>query len=446
MLELNLNQKPPSPEERKDIMLRHIDKGGVPVDYDRLIEYIAHSKVEQYEVGLKLARLMGTGEWYTSKKVFKAFFKNNGLTKGFNLTPTGDISLDDDSISSFISTNAYGNEISTIASLYKEYNYYDSQILQLPFILEHYKPTGLESIDGRRIVLIKPGVELQNTGRFGFNQPAFMNFPRYMKDLVVAPKGWNILSADSSQIEPKLTYEVFMRDPQILKLISIYNDVYYAVLHYVTMDESLIRNMTMEFTPMGITDELKAVRNRLKKYNNGVVYGSTHNSERDPLKDSFIKRVGQHPLRIKWKNEMLTKLDRGDRLFTTLFGTPIDVYNSKSYKSATNDVSRRNALENCIINNPMQGTAGDLMGFSLMATDDLFARKAPNSWISKFVHDEGQYCIHDSDYDAVIEEVSGHTSYHIDGVVTIFNDPIIGRKINKDVPISYSNLMDGFDI
>lgn len=440
MLYIPLDRKPPSIEERANIMRRHISKGGVPIDYDRLVEYMAHSKVEQFELGSKLLAATHSNDAYFSAKAFKNWAAKTGLRVGFNLTDGGAISFNDASIQSFINTNAYGDEITNIAKLFRVYNWHVSQISLLPGILEQYQPSGLESDDGRRLILVKPGVATQNTGRFGLVNPALMNLPRYMKDLTVAPRGWTILTADSGQIEPKLIYGFFMPDPQIHKLIEVEGDAYYAVLKYCQMPKEYIQQRVMDFVKTEITDELKELRQKLKTYGNGVMYGATSNRENDPLKQAYIERIGQHPLRIEWQKKLEAKLNSGQRLFPTVFGTPIDVYKSEKVINAKSETERQLALVHCIINNPVQGTAGDLMGFSLEATDRLIQQKAPNSWITKYVHDEGQYCIHNSEVDYVLEEISGHTAYDIGGVVKVYNEPKIGRKIHTDVPCSYEHI------
>ncbi len=424
-------------------MLKHINKGGVPVDYDRLVEYNVNAQINMDILGVKLLSKMNMSGKVFDQALFKTWVKKNNLIVGFNLTPSKTISLGDESIESFINTNAYGTEVTEIVKLFREYKKESSQVLQIPSILGKYKPSGLESADGRRLILVKPNVEPQNTGRFGLVQPALMNLPRFMKDLNVAPKGWTLLTADSGQIEPKLIYGFYIPDKQIQKLIELYGDAYYAVLHYCTMPLSDIKNQIMDFKLFEITSEIKELRQKLKTYGNGVMYGSTYNPEKDPLKQSYIERIGQHPLRIEWEQRLYKKLLSGQKMFPTLFGTNIDIYKSDKYINATTDTERDLALKHCMINNPIQGTAGDLMGFSLKASDDLINKKAPNSWITKFVHDEDQFCIYNKELDYVLEELSGHTSYNINDTVRIFNEPKIGRTINENVPCSYASLYKG---
>lgn len=423
-------------------MRRNISKGGVPVDYDRIIEYIAHSKVEQQELGSRLLALTHSNDSVFSSVSFKSWVKRLQLVKGFNLTDKGNVSFDDTSLESFIQTNAYGDEITEIVKKYRVFSYLGSQVLQLPSIINAYKPSGLQSADGRRLIMIKPGVETQNTGRFGLVNPAFMNLPRYMKDLVVAPRGWTILSADSGQIEPKLIYGFFLKDKQIQKLIEVYGDAYYAILHYCRMPQSDITNHVMDFTPVEITDELKSLRKRLKTYGNAVMYGSTSNPDNDSLKQKYIERIGQHPLRIDWQNRVETEILSGKTVFNTIFGTPIDISKSDKVRTARDDRMRMISMIHCGINNPIQGTAGDCMGFSIKFCDELISKKAPNSWITKYVHDEGQYCIYNDELPYVQEELCGSTAYDLGGVVKVFNDPVVGRHWNKDVPTSYTHLFE----
>ena len=437
MLELTTKMVPPSIVERVDIMRSNIRMGGVPFDYDRMVEYSTYSDVQCHVMGSKLLKLCNSNQREFTAAAFSKFVKDNNLTVGFNLTSRGNISLDASSIDSFLNTNAYSDSINDVVRKFKEWNYYKSQTRMLPEIIQKHPPCGLYSEDGRRVVLIKPTVHAQNTGRFGLRNPGIMNLPRYMTDLVVAPKGWTIVSADSGQIEPKLTYGFYLPDKQIQTLIALYGDAYYALLHYCQMPAEDIRSGKMDFVKAEITDELKAKRQRLKTYCNGVMYGSTSNKEHDPLKQAFIDRIGRHPLRAEWIGRLEEEINSGKKIFYTLFGTPIDIYNSKKYLEANSPQEARKVLSHCVINNPIQGSAGDLMAFSLRATNNLFHKKAPNSWITKFVHDEGQYCINNDELDYVLEEVKGHTSYRIDGRVEIYNDPIIGREIYDKVPFSY---------
>ena len=443
MLNISLDMKPPTIEERCNIMRRNISKVGITVDYDRFIEIISYTRYKRAELGSLLLTMLKSNEPEFTKNTFSKWVYEHKYFLGFTLTDNNAVSFKVSSIQSFIDTNAYGEEVSNIAKVYLEWNKLNSSISLLPNIIANNEPTGLETEDGRRIAILNPKVVAQNTGRFGFTDPALMNLPRTMKDIYVAPKGWTLITADSGQIEPKLIYGFYIKDPQILKLIDLYGDAYFGVLHYCKMPKEYIDKNVMNFKPVEITDELKALRQKLKTFGNGVMYGSTSNPEQDPLKQAYIDRIGRHPLRERWFNELREKLLAGQREFPTLFGTPIDIYKSEKYMTAKSEKLRMLALEHCIINNPVQGTAGDLMGFSLQASDELFRAKSRNSWIMMFVHDEGKYCVYNEDKDYILEELIGHTSYNIDNRVKIFNDPFIGRKLNSDIPCSYNNIKVG---
>ena len=438
MLRLTTDMTPPSVEERRLIMENNIARIGIPVDYDRLIEYRSYFSICSGEVVDDLLKFLKCTRLDSIRTSFKSWVKSNGLTVGFSSTTKGGLSISDSSLEDFINTNYYGDEVTNKVKLFQTYLKYDKLRSSFEFALTFTKPCGLESEDGRRIALVKPDVVSQNTGRFAFQNPAFQNFPRFCKDIVVAPKGWTIISADSGQIEPKLIYGFYLPDKQIQELIKVYGDAYFAVLHYCTMPQADINNGLMNFTKHEITDEMASMRQRLKTYGNGVMYGSTSNPDKDSLKQSYIDRIGKHYLRVQWQNRVEKELSEGKKVFKTIFGTPIDIYQSTKVRNALTEDERRMRLIHCAINNPVQGSAADLMGFSLRATNDLFRRKAPNSWITKFVHDEGQYCVYNDELDYVLEELQGHTAYNINDVVEIYNDPVFKRKISYDmVPYSY---------
>lgn len=435
MLYLNTaTDRPPTPKERVDIMVRNINRLGIPMDYDRLLEYCVHFKFQASLYEERLRSLLGIGTMDVKEGQVKDWIFNNGLERGFPTTPKGDISISVDALQSVIDRNLHPSEVIEVFKIIKEWNFNKAQALLLPNVINSHQPSGVETEDGRRVIFVTPTVTLQNTGRFGMSNPAVMNFPRYMKDLYVAPKGWTLISADSGQIEPKIIYGFYLKDPQINALIKLYKDAYYGVLHYCTMPREDIINGKMDFEPFEINEEKKALRQRLKTYGNGVMYGSTSNPEQDPLKQAYIDRIGQHPLRKSWFNDLESKLMAGQKEFPTLFGTPINVYKSEKYNAARDEKSKLLALEHCIINNPIQGTAADLMGFSLRATDKLLREKAPNSWITKFVHDEGSYCVYNEELEAVYDELKEHTSYCIDDDVIIYNDPHIGNPRTDIAP------------
>lgn len=435
MLELNTDMISPSPERRMAIIRKHLQIG-IPIDYDRLYEYVGHFTLEAEqlssalndEVGMKFSK-----DGFVGINEFTAWCNSNGITVGFDHTARGAISFNKQSIENFLNTNYYGDDVNVIVKAFAKCRNALKMIDFIPNLIKAFPASNMHSADGRRIGFIRPNIAPQNTGRFGYVDPAVQNFPSFMKDLVCAPAGWHIVTADSGQIEPKIIYGFFLQDPQIQKLIEVYGDAYYAVLHYCTMDKSML-GTTMDFTAKPITDEMAANRKRLKTYGNAVMYGSTSNPSKDPLKQAYIERIGNNPKRLAWAADLERRIYAGEHIFKSVFGTPIDIYKSDKYVKASSDRERLIALLHCAVNNPVQGTAADLMGFSLDASDKLLSRKAPNSWIVKFIHDEGQYCIHENDMDAVIDEIKGHTSYSIDGGrVVIFNDPHVDRELRKDI-------------
>jgi hypothetical protein len=158
------------------------------------------------------------------------------------------------------------------------------------------------------------------------------------------------------------------------------------------------------------------------------MYGSTENIAKDPDKELFIKYIGGHPSRIKLQKSVEDMIERGERIFYTAFGTPIDITNGPSdskYADHSSNEYFKHLVRNAI-NNPMQGTAADMMRFSVLKADSLLRRKAPNSIILQYVHDAGKFMIAESDYDNIIDELKEITSYQVEDWLPIYCDPVEG--------------------
>ena len=76
----------------------------------------------------------------------------------------------------------------------------------------------------------------------------------------------------------------------------------------------------------------------------------------------------------------------------------------------------------CAMNNPVQGTAADLMRLSIVRANNLLQRKAPNSVITEYIHDSGKFAIHEDDYHKVIDELKEITAYQVDDWIPIYSD------------------------
>lgn len=435
MLYLNTKtDRPNTAEQTVSILKYNLDKGGMFLDYDRMKERQNYGKMKQYKCGMELRKFLGErGSRCIKPSDYAKAIIATGKTEGLLLTPSGSFSMSEDSIKQFLAYGRYDDNVNTMYKLYQVMSYYSKQCDSYDKIFERFPICKEESYDGHRMLRVIPDMAIQNTTRIGYTNPAVQNFPKEQKDIWTVPKGYVYLAADSSQIEPKFTYGWFINDEQINYLIKINKDAYYAIVQYCTMPIEWIKEKRMDIEPLVITDEMKGLRAKFKTYGNAVMYGSTSNKDGDPLKAEFIKRIGHHPARIRWQEEVTEKVAKGERYFYSLFGTPIDIYNSEAYYKAKTPNEKQTALIHCGINNPIQCTAADLQKFSLNATNELFVTRSPKSFIMATIHDENKVAIWEDDYDKV-KEVAGYTSYCVDDKIYVYNEPNEGRIYNDDVP------------
>ena len=416
----------PSVNETLGILRRHNEMLPQLLDFDKVQMYLNKCLLESGKIKgplfecLKISSLSNI----TPADALKRLLTENGYAGYFKRTKTG-ISLEKGSIDQALSTGKMDKDTVAIIQAYQRYSNMNKSartlmgLLQLPIC-------DAVSYDNHRMLMVTPTWAPQNTGRVAMKDPAIQNFPREFQDLLTVPKGWTILHTDSGQIEPRVIYSAFIRDPQIQALINLYDDAYFGVLHYVTMPEQLIASGTTNFEKMQLTDEQKEMRKEIKTYQNAVMYGSTSNDKASPIKDALIRRIGQHHMRQAWLASNNRELAKGVTVFKSAFGTPIDISLSQKLNGLDGGEADYEFVK-LAINNPIQATAADLMRVSVDEANFLLGKKATKSYIVNYVHDAGTFAIHDDDYDKVADELADIVSYHVDGWLPIKAEPEFGR-------------------
>ena len=427
MIKVDKNTEIPSVSSTLGILQRHNSLMPQYFDYDKLNTYLAHCTLRATRIlpELREALEMSSSDMMAISSVLKLWVARQGISELFNQTKTG-ISMDEDSITSAIATGRLTDYQLNTIKMYQEYDKMTRykrtclSYLQCPIM-------NVPSFDGHRMIAVRPEWHPQNTGRVAMREPAVQNLPREFHDLQTVPKGWVLIHTDSGQIEPRVIYSAFLQDKQIQALINLYDDAYYGVLHYVTMDRGLIDSGITQFEKMNRPEaELKEMRKEIKTYQNAVMYGSTSNPSGSPIKQALIDRIGQHPLRLAWlkRNEQL--INQGETVFRTYFGTPIDISKSTKLEGKDGD-ERQYELMKLAINNPMQGTAADLMRLSVSEANKILSRETKYSYIISYIHDAGLFAVHESEYDRVADRLKDIVSYDVEGWLPIKADPIVGR-------------------
>lgn len=412
----------PTVEETVGILTRHTEEFGIPLDYDRILEYRAYYLLKGHEAKRKLVRSIGfTGSIDNFKPdIFKAFLKQSNVSVGLIYTKKGDISLGEDSLEAAIATGIYSAELVEIMRLYLDMGRSFKIVSSFEQMFQFGTISKTETFDNHRMLIVRPRWVPQNTGRLGAQDPGIMNLSNKVHDIFTVPKGYIYREVDSGQIEPRIIQSAFLKDPQLMKCTMLYDDAYYGYIHYCRFLDDVTRaSGTLDIKPIEITDEMVALRKKFKTFGNATMYGSTENVLNDPDKAAFIKYIGGHPKRLEWVKQIEHQLDRGQIMFNTAFGVPIDITKNVDGEKYDTETKKRHALIKRAINNPIQGTGADLMRYSVKQADKLLKTKAPKSHILQYVHDAGKFAIHEDEYDLIKNEIEEITAYQVDDWIPI---------------------------
>lgn len=432
MLKLNTKSSIiPNVPSTIEILKDNQSKLGVIFDYDRMLEYYTYfNSCATKRIDLINRQLKLESNWadVTVNSVKRAI-KKYGYDKYFDHTKT-DISLNMESVEHASKTGMIPEDFLRLIKFWSEAVSYKATVSWMDKIFKKYSvhPT-LYSVDGHRILIVHTGFAGQNTGRIGTVEPATMNISRKIKDCITTIPGWNIVYADSGQVDPRILYSFKIKDPQIKELIMLYNDAYYGLLHYSSMPIEHIRDGRLTFTKNEITDDLKAQRNNLKTLGNAVVYGLTADSNGDAVISNYIERIGNNRYRLKLVDDLQKQFMNEDYIVYTAFNTPIDVRNedaakSKLYESKSSE-SYMSRLIRCAINAYAQGTAADCMRLGIREADKIINRYAQDSYIMLSIHDALIFNVADKDMDYA-EQLASCSSYQIDDWIPIYSDMVLG--------------------
>ena len=431
MIYVNKDTYIPSVDETLGTLRMHNSMMPSFVDFDKVMMNINYLQVEIEKVSKPLFDIIGRPTGVNAADNMKAWLVRNEDTSGFNFGKEG-LSLEKGSVAAAFESQTLSEFGTDLVKVYQRYSEMTKTRGTLISLLQN-PISNVPSCDGHRMLILYPIFAPQNTGRIGMQKPAIQNFPHLIQEITTVPEGYVLLHTDSGQIEPRIVYSVYLKDPQIQALIRLYNDAYYGVLHYITMPEEVIISGITNFEKHEITDEMAEGRKGIKTYTNAVMYGSKSNPSGDPIKEAMITRIGKHPSRMELVKKNTEMINAGIRTVYTAFGTPIDM--NKSPKLA-DGMSRSETVEDQLlklsINNPIQGTAADLMRVSVYEANRILMNKGKKSYIIDYVHDAGRFAIHEDDYDKIADDLADIVHYEVDGWLPIYAEPEFGRNGGKN--------------
>lgn len=233
--------------------------------------------------------------------------------------------------------------------------------------------------------------------------------------------------SDSGQIEPRITYSAYIRDDLIVRLITLYDDAYYGLLHFIQMSAEEERQSRADLDSIQIhevTDAMKEKRQRLKTLGLAGNYGSSNlasiDAELGPL---YEEKIVGHPARKALESRVTEAVRGGATCFHGYFGTPVYPDNTPKYHRGGNGWAGH--MVRCGINNPIQTTAAELMCISVANAKKILG---PRDHIGSYKHDEGLFYVREEHVTEMAPKLQECLAYAVDQWIPIGSDLHIGRK------------------
>ena len=218
------------------------------------------------------------------------------------------------------------------------------------------------------------------TGRLASNEPNLQNIPvrteegRKIREAFIARPGWQLISADYSQIELRIMAHI-AQDANLLEAFAQGRDI-----HQATAAE--IFGVPLE----GVTPEQ---RRYAKVINFGLIYGmsafglaSNLGIERSAAQTYIDTYFGRYPGVAKYMSDTRV-LAKEKGYVETIFGRRLWLPEINSSNGM-----RRQGAERAAINAPMQGTAADLIKLSMIAVQSWLEIENQQTQMLLQVHDE----------------------------------------------------------
>lgn len=218
------------------------------------------------------------------------------------------------------------------------------------------------------------------TGRLSSNEPNLQNIPvrtaegRRIREAFVAPAGYQIVSADYSQIELRIMAHL-SEDPGLLAAFADGQDVHRAT--------------ASEVFGVAVEEVTSDQRRYAKTINFGLIYGMSAFGLASQLEidrgtaQGFIDRYFQRYPGVKDYMERTRHAARDQGYVETVFGRRLWLPEIKAA-----NVMRRQGAERAAINAPMQGTAADLIKLAMIAVDNWLTTEKLTTRLIMQVHDE----------------------------------------------------------
>ncbi|PRP72139.1 DNA polymerase I [Chromobacterium amazonense] len=350
-------------------VLFKMERHGVLIDRDKLAAQSHQLGSQMLELEQRAYELAGQPFNLNSPKQLQEilFGKLAISTKGVKKTPSGGYSTDESVLEQLALDHPLPKCILEYRGLAKLKSTYTDK---LPTLI--YPQTGRVHTTYSQAVAI--------TGRLSSNDPNLQNIPvrtaegRRVREAFIAPAGWQIVSADYSQIELRIMAHL-SDDEGMLKAFASGEDIHRAT--------------ASEVFGVDLSSVTSDQRRAAKAINFGLIYGMSAfglaaqlDIERSAAQQYIDRYFMRYPGVAEYMQTTREKA-REQGYVETVFGRRLYLPDIKLSNPA-----RRAGAERAAINAPMQGTAADLIKLAMIAVQDWLERDGLQSKLIMQVHDE----------------------------------------------------------
>lgn len=414
----------------RDFLQEQTDSFGTYMNQDRIYYHIARSLAKQHEFEplLRMYMMSASDVKLDRPAVINALRHVYGIPDVKLLNAKGIVSIDKTVMKSLLEDPAIHPQAKELVKAWGAYANAGHTVSTMRGLLS---PDISHECAGRDMNNCKmrqyhPTWKILSTSRFSASDPNVQNVDRGCQDIFTAPKGWMLVHSDSGQIEPRITYSAFIPDLLIKHLITLYDDAYYGLLHFILLkpeEEEWSRTHLSEIQKLEITDDIKNKRKILKVLGLAGNYGSANlaavDAELGPL---YEQKIVSHPMRREWERRVADEVRNGADHFYAYFGTPVYPEQSSSDKY-TDGAGWKNHLIRCGINNPVQTTASELMHISIQEVRRIIK---PNEHVAAYIHDAGLFYIPEDSVEERAPVYQNCLAYDVEGWIPIGSDLHVG--------------------
>lgn len=238
------------------------------------------------------------------------------------------------------------------------------------------------------------------TGRLSSSDPNLQNIPvktaegRRIRQAFIAPKGYQIVSADYSQIELRIMAHI-SQDPNLLKAFVQNQDI-----HLATAAE--VWGVTIE----NVTPEM---RRNAKAINFGLMYGmSAFGLSRQlgievEAAQRYINTYFTRYPNIKNYMDMTRAAAKQKGYVETLWGRRLYLPDINS-----SQIPRQRASERAAINGPLQGSAADIIKLAMINIDRWISDAQIDARMIMQVHDELVFEVAEKELELTVKTIRKH--------------------------------------